>query len=153
MKKNFVLFGLIATLYPILLGENNPKLKVRSVTITGAYSLNSIELLSVIRTKPSTLFNNQYFDRRLAKFDAISLKTSYVSHGFLSASVKDSVVVKDEFVDIFFNIHEGNQVILKQAKVLDNNKLQEGQILKILALKTNNPYNPVDLNKNLPQFT
>ena len=132
MKKNFVLFGLIATLCPILLGESNPKLKVRSVIITGAYSLNSIELLSVIRTKPSTLFNNQYFDRRLAKFDAISLKTFYVSHGFLSSSVKDSVVVKDEFVDIFFNIHEGNQVILKQAKVLDNNKLQEDQILKFL---------------------
>ena len=147
-----MLFGLIATLSPILLGENNPKPKVRSVTIKGAYSLNSSDLLSVIRTKPSSLFNKEYFDRRLAKFDAISLKTYYVSHGFLSSSVKDSVAVQDEFVDIFFNINEGNQVILKQVTVLDNNILPENQILEILSMKINSPYNPVDLNKNLPQL-
>tara|TARA_B100001013_G_scaffold130676_1_gene76288 strand:+ start:463 stop:2229 length:1767 start_codon:yes stop_codon:yes gene_type:complete len=147
-----MLFGLIATLSPILIGENNPKPKVRSVTIKGAYSLNSSDLLSVIRTKPSSLFNKEYFDRRLAKFDAISLKTYYVSHGFLSSSVKDSVAVQDEFVDIFFNINEGNQVILKQVTVLDNNILPENQILEILSMKINSPYNPVDLNKNLPQL-
>jgi hypothetical protein len=75
MKKNFVLFVLIATLSSILLGESDTKLVVRSVNIHGAHSLNSFDLLRVIRTKPSSLFNKEYFDRRLVKFDAISLKT------------------------------------------------------------------------------
>ena len=152
MKNKIVLLGLLATLSANLLGESNPKQIVRSVTIKGANSLNSSDLLSVIRTKPSSLFNKEYFDRRLAKFDTISLKTYYVSHGFLSSIVKDSVLVQDEFVDIFFNIHEGDQVFLKQVKILDNHKLPEYQILEILSLKINNPYNPIDLNKNLPQL-
>lgn len=152
MKKNLVLLGLAASLSTLLLGDNNPKLKVRSVNIKGGHSLESSELLSVIRTNPSSFFKNEYFDRRLAKFDAISLKTYYASRGFLSSSVKDSVVVQDGFVDIYFNINEGNQVYLKQAKVLDNFKLAEKKILEILSLKINDPYNPVDLNKNLPQL-
>ena len=152
MKKNFVLFVLIATLSSILLGEGNTKPVVRTVSINGAHSLNSFDLLRVIRTKPSSLFNKEYFDRRLVKFDAISLKTFYNSQGFLSSSVKDSVVIQDKFADIFFNINEGNQVILKQAKVLDNYKLPESQILEILSLKVNNPYNPIDLNKNLSEL-
>jgi len=152
MKKNFVLFVLIATLSSILLGESDTKLVVRSVNIHGAHSLNSFDLLRVIRTKPSSLFNKEYFDRRLVKFDAISLKTYYISQGFLSSIVEDSVVIMDEFANIYFNINEGNQVILKQAKVLDNYKLPESQILEILSLKVNNPYNPIDLNKNLSEL-
>ncbi len=152
MKKNFVLFVLIATLSSILLGEGNTKPVVRTVSINGAHSLNSFDLLRVIRTKPSSLFNKEYFDRRLVKFDAISLKTLYNSQGFLSSSVKDSVVIQDNFANIFFNINEGNQVILKQATVLDNYKLPESQILEILSLKVNNPYNPIDLNKNLSEL-
>ena len=152
MKKNFVLFVLIASLSSILLGKSNNKLVVRSVSINGAHSLDSFDLLRVIRTKPSSLFNKEYFDRRLVKFDAISLKTFFISQGFLFSSVKDSVVVHDEFVDIYFNINEGNQVILKQAKVLDNYKLSDRQILEILSLKVNNPYNPIVLNKNLSEL-
>ena len=105
MKKNFMFFVFIAIISSILLGEGDTKIIVRSVSINGAHSLNSFDFLRVIRTKPSSLFNKEYFDRRLVKFDAISLKTFFISQGFLFSSVKDSVVVHDEFVDIYFNIY------------------------------------------------
>ena len=152
MKKNFVLFVLIAILSSTLFGEDKTKLVVRSVSINGAHSFNSFDLLRVIRTKPSSVFNKEYFDRRLVKFDAISLKTFCISQGFLSSTVKDSVVIQDESVNIYFNIIEGDQVILKQAKVLGNYKILDSQILDILSLKVNNPYNPIALNKNLSEL-
>jgi outer membrane protein insertion porin family len=152
MKKKFMLFVLIATLSSNLFGESKTKLVVRSVNINGVHSLNSFDLLRVIRTKPSSVFNKEYFDRRLVKFDAISLKTFCISQGFLSSTVKDSVVIQDESVNIYFNIIEGDQVILKQAKVLGNYKILESRILDILSLKVNNPYNPIALNKNLSEL-
>ena len=147
-----MLFVLIATLSSNLFGESKTKLVVRSVNINGVHSLNSFDLLRVIRTKPSSVFNKEYFDRRLVKFDAISLKTFCISQGFLSSTVKDSVVIQDESVNIYFNIIEGDQVILKQAKVLGNYKILESRILDILSLKVNNPYNPIALNKNLSEL-
>jgi outer membrane protein insertion porin family len=152
MKKKFVLFVLIAILSSNLFGKSKTKLVVRTVNINGVHSLNSYDLLRVIRTKPSSLFNKEYFDRRLVKFDAISLKTFCISQGFLSSTVKDSVVIQDESVNIYFNIIEGDQVILKQAKVLGNYKILDSQILDILSLKVNNPYNPIALNKNLSEL-
>ena len=152
MKKKFVLFVLIAILSSNLFGKSKTKLVVRMVNINGVHSLNSYELFRVIRTKPSSVFNKEYFDRRLVKFDAISLKTFCISQGFLSSTVKDSVVIQDESVNIYFNIIEGDQVILKQAKVLGNYKILESQILDILSLKVNNPYNPIALNKNLSEL-
>jgi len=152
MKKKFVLFVLIAILSSNLFGKSKTKLVVRTVNINGVHSLNSYDLLRVIRTKPSSVFNKEYFDRRLVKFDAISLKTFCISQGFLSSTVKDSVVIQDESVNIYFNIIEGDQVILKQAKVLGNYKILESQILDILSLKVNNPYNPIALNKNLSEL-
>ena len=65
MKNSFVFCVLIAILSSILLGEGYTKTIVRSVSINGAHSLNSFDLLRVIRTKPSSLFNKEYFDRRL----------------------------------------------------------------------------------------
>ena len=152
MKKNFVLFVLIAFLSSTLFGESKTKLVVKKVSINGAHSLNSFDLLGVIRTKPSSVFNKEYFDRRLVKFDAISLKTFCISQGFLSSTVKDSVVIQNESVNIHFNIIEGDQVILKQAKFFGNYKIPESQILDILSLKVNNPYNPIALNKNLSEL-
>jgi outer membrane protein insertion porin family len=152
MKKKFVLFVLIAILSSNLFGKSKTKLVVRTVNINGVHSLNSYDLLRVIRTKPSSVFNKEYFDRRLVKFDAISLKTFCISQGFLSSTVKDSVVIQDESVNIYFNIIEGDQVILKQAKVLGNYKILDSQILDILSLKVNNPYNPIALNKNLSEL-
>ncbi|MBH49660.1 MAG: hypothetical protein CMG69_02800 [Candidatus Marinimicrobia bacterium] len=152
MNMKLMSFGLMASLTTLLLGESEPKLKVNSVVLMGVHTLNESELMSVIRTKPSSLFKNQYFDRRLVKFDAISLKTFCVSHGFLNSSVKDSIVIQDEMVNIFFKVIEGKQFILKAVEVLENVKLSNEKIKNILALDVSKPYNPIALNKNLPEL-
>jgi len=148
MKRNMVLF-LAVFLVSFLWGEKNKKLTVNSVNLRGNISLNSSQLMSVVRTKPSSLFKKQYFDRRLVKFDAISLKTFFVSQGFLNATVKDSVALSDEFVDIYFLVNEGKCIFLKHIELIHNNTLPDLHIIELLGIKINTPYNPIGLNKNL----
>ncbi len=150
MKNIYYLIGIIGFLSADLLGSSSQKIIVRSVNLRGFHVLESSELLSVIKTKPSSLFNKQYFDRRLQKFDAISLKTFYISKGFINAIVKDSVHIQDNYADVYFNLEEGKQIFLKNVNIFGNSTISENQILFFLKLRVGSYYNPIDLNKNLP---
>ena len=150
MKNIYYLIGIIGFLSVDLLGSSSQKIIVRSVNLRGSHVLESSELLSVIKTKPSSLFNKQYFDRRLQKFDAISLKTFYISKGFINAIVKDSVHIQDNYADVYFNLEEGKQIFLKNVNIFGNSTISENQILFFLKLRVGSYYNPIDLNKNLP---
>lgn len=124
---------------------------VSSLNFIGNNSFSRRQLREQVELKPSSflLFSQVDFDRRLLKLDAISIKNFYHSNGFLETVVKDSFSVDDSKVDIFFMIDEGKQYHLDSVTITGLESFKEKEILTLLGLKMNRPYNPVLINTNL----
>lgn len=124
---------------------------ISSLNFIGNHSFNHRQLKEQVELKPSSflLFSRVDFDRRLLKLDAITIKNFYHSNGFLETVVHDSFSVNDSKVDIFFMIDEGKQFYLNSVTITGLQSFKEKEILSLLGLKLNRPYNPVLINMNL----
>jgi outer membrane protein insertion porin family len=140
----FLLIGITATGFPK--DENIPIIK--NIKIIGATSIPIEDIQAVLKMKEPVLFSKMDFDRRNLKLDAISVKTLFISKGFLSVTVKDSFQINDEQVDVFFIINEGKQSHVKSGIVTSNTVIDDQDVLQILGIERGKPYNPVGINKN-----
>ena len=125
------------------------KKTVKTVSIIGAEIVKESLILSAMRTKKSTIFSSQEFDSRILRLDAISVKTLYISNGFLEVSVEDSTRIVDGKVHVFLKISEGKQYFLRSVEIQGNQTITDKTINKILEFIPKKPYNPVTANKNL----
>ena len=125
------------------------KKTVKTVSIIGAEIVKESLILSAMRTKKSTIFSSQEFDSRILRLDAISVKTLYISNGFLEVSVEDSTRIVDGTVHVFLKISEGKQYFLHSVEIQGNQTITDKTINKILEFIPKKPYNPVTANKNL----
>jgi outer membrane protein insertion porin family len=134
-----------------LFAQSTEDRAVNRVSFLGNDTFSHRTLISQIELKPPSLlvFSRVDFDRRLLKLDAISLKNYYHSKGFLEATVKDSFVIADNDVDIFFIILEGKQYFLNKVTVNGLISFKEKKVLSLLGLKKGSYYNPVQINTNL----
>ena len=125
------------------------KKTVKTVSIIGAEIVKESLILSAMRTKKSTIFSSQEFDSRILRLDAISVKTLYISNGFLEVSVEDSTRIVDDKVHVFLKISEGKQYFLRSVEIQGNQTITDKTINKILEFIPKKPYDPVTANKNL----
>ena len=125
------------------------KKTVKTVSIIGAEIVKESLILSAMRTKKSTIFSSQEFDSRILRLDAISVKTLYISNGFLEVSVEDSTRIVDGTVHVFLKISEGKQYFLHSVEIQGNQTITDKTINKILEFIPKKPYDPVTANKNL----
>lgn len=125
------------------------KKTVKTVSILGAEIVKESLILSAMRTKKSTIFSSQEFDSRILRLDAISVKTLYISNGFLEVSVEDSTRIVDDKVHVFLKISEGKQYFLRSVEIQGNQTITDKTINKILEFIPKKPYDPVTANKNL----
>ena len=125
------------------------KKTVKTVSIIGAEIVKESLILSAMRTKKSTIFSSQKFDSRILRLDAISVKTLYISNGFLEVSVEDSTRIVDGKVHVFLKISEGKQYFLHSVEIQGNQTITDKTINKILEFIPKKPYDPVTANKNL----
>ena len=134
-----------------LYAQNNERISVNNVLFIDNFNINSNELKSQLELKPPSIltFNSVDFDRRLLKLDAINIKNYYNSKGFLQTTVRDSFIVNNGLVDIFFIISEGSQYFLKDVKIVGLNSVNNAKILAKLGLFKGQPYNPIKINKKL----
>ncbi|NOZ75549.1 MAG: BamA/TamA family outer membrane protein [FCB group bacterium] len=116
---------------------------VRSIQFKGLQALTEDELRPYLKTRVAGIFQKKPFDRRMVRLDAISLKTIYLSRGYLEIVVLDSFHVEDNFADITFIIREGKQYFVRDVKVVGNHALSSEKIEALLGLKRGIPYNPV----------
>jgi outer membrane protein insertion porin family len=130
-------------------GSPSEEIYVNRVTILGAHAIAEDHIRSLLRLKPGTFFSRTKFDRRVLKLDALTVKTLYLSRGFLEVTVKDSFTVEDKKADVYLVIHEGKQYFLKGVKVTGNRSVNDKVIYNLLELKPGKPYNPVTINANL----
>ena len=134
-----------------LYAQNNERISVNNVLFIDNFNINSNELKSQLELKPPSIltFNSVDFDRRLLKLDAINIKNYYNSKGFLQTTVRDSFIVNNGLVEIFFIISEGSQYFLKDVKIMGLNSVNNAKILAKLGLFKGQPYNPIKINKKL----
>ena len=125
------------------------KKTVKTVSIIGAEIVKESLILSAMRTKKSTIFSSQEFDSRILRLDAISVKTLYISNGFLEVSVEDSTRIVDGKVHVFLKISEGKQYFLRSVEIQGNQTITDKTINTILEFIPKKPYDPVTANKNL----
>ena len=125
---------------------------VNSVTVLGSESIKKSQIYSLMRIKKSTLFSSQEFDPRILKLDIITIKTYYISRGFLEVQVEDSLEIESGRVSIFLKIYEGKQYILRSSKISGNRTISDETIYTILRLFSGEPYNPVAANKNISRI-
>ena len=125
------------------------KKTVKTVSIIGSETVKESLILSAMRTKKSTIFSSQEFDSRILRLDAISVKTLYISNGFLEVSVEDSTRIVDDKVHVFLKISEGKQYFLRSVEIQGNQTITDKTINKILEFIPKKPYDPVTANKNL----
>jgi outer membrane protein assembly factor BamA len=125
------------------------KKTVKTVSIIGAEIVKESLILSAMRTKKSTIFSSQEFDSRILRLDAISVKTLYISNGFLEVSVEDSTRIVDGKVHVFLKISEGKQYFLRSVEIQGNQTITDKTINEILEFIPKKPYDPVTANKKL----
>ena len=150
MQKLILCLTIFVALISLSAQSGDPR-SVTSVNFIGNHSFNHRQLKGQVSLKPSSLllFSRIEFDRRLLKLDAIAIKNYYHSNGFLETIVKDSFSVSEPEVAIYFLIDEGKQYFLSSVTMTGLKTFKEKEILTLLGLKLDRPYNPVQINTNL----
>ena len=150
MQKLILCLTIFVALISLSAQSGDPR-SVTSVDFIGNHSFNHRQLKGQVSLKPSSLllFSRIEFDRRLLKLDAIAIKNYYHSNGFLETIVKDSFSVSEPEVAIYFLIDEGKQYFLSSVTMTGLKTFKEKEILTLLGLKLDRPYNPVQINTNL----
>ncbi len=152
MKTLSILIIFLLGFYPNLYAQTDQVLFVNKIEILGGNVDLEIKARSLLKLKEPKFLSKMQFDRRLLKLDAISLKTLYVSKGYLSVSVKDSFQISEDRVNVFLIIAEGKRYFLKSVRVSGNSLIDDVTIIKTLGLKIGKPYNPVRTNTFLPKL-
>lgn len=122
---------------------------VSQVQFLGNGSIKAKQLHSVIELHEPRIFSQKEFDPRIQKLDAISLRTYYVSNGFLSATVNDSFSIIDDKATLNYTINEGKQYFLQSIDVKGNKAIPTGIITSILGLIIDEPFNPIKVNSQM----
>lgn len=122
---------------------------IHDVILEGNRSIQGRELKSYLRVENRHWYSTKSFDRRIIHMDALTIKTYYLSRGFLSVTVRDSIAYLDDKVDVYYKIREGKQYYLRSVTVRGNTILPETTIIDLLGFWVHEPYNPVYANSQL----
>ena len=129
---------------------NTVRYSVRRVGFEGNSTISSRQLRKVIKLKEPGFFSSMEFSRRSLKLDALKIRNSYQSRGFLAASAEESFEINsDNSVDILFTIHEGKRSYLRTVTIEGNESLSEKKISRVLGLRTGRPFDLVGLRQRI----
>ena len=147
--QTFRYLGISVLFLGIMHSQNDESLFVNEVYFLGNKTISERQLKKNINLKSTFLFTKTKFDRRILKLDAITIKNRYKTEGFLNATVRDSFLIQNNTVDIYFIVNEGQRIYINNIDIEGNKHISRKKIQKSLALKKNIPFNPVSLNTNL----
>ena len=147
--QTFRYWGISVLFLGIIYSQNDESLFVNEVYFLGNKAISERQLKKNINLKSTFLFTKTKFDRRILKLDAITIKNRYKTEGFLNATVRDSFLIQNNTVDIYFIVNEGQRIYINNIDIKGNKHISRRKIQKSLALKKNIPFNPVSLNTNL----
>ena len=126
---------------------------IDQIQFEGNETFSSNQLKKIIKLKEPQLIKSSEFNRRSLKLDAMTLKNFYISEGFLNSEIEESFKINEfDRVDILFLVKEGIRSFLRSIAIEGNRSVPEKRILKILNLKTGQPFNPIGLRRSFSEL-
>jgi len=110
--QTFRYLGISVLFLGIMHSQNDESLFVNEVYFLGNKTISERQLKKNINLKSTFLFTKTKFDRRILKLDAITIKNRYKTEGFLNATVRDSFLIQNNTVDIYFIVNEGQRIYI-----------------------------------------
>lgn len=126
--------------------EENLRIKVNSVEFTGNKAFSKWTLSDEIQTSHSYLnwvLDWGLYDKSMADQDKLRLRNLYWTKGYLDFSVKIDVKKlpdKPDYVDIIFNITEGEHYKIGQIKINGGDVFSKEELMKFIMLKKEDIY-------------
>jgi len=116
--------------------------KVGAITFEGAAAIPQERLKAILVSK-----TGDYYSPEDLESDKDVLLDFYRALGYLYVEVQDpEVKVQDKSVNLKYVINEKQQVKITDIKVAGTKSFPSSVIIKVIPLKTGNPYNEVDLS-------
>ena len=126
------------------------KLIVSEINFNGNSFFTDHDLQSVIKLQSPKLFMRSEFKPKKLKRDKISLEAYYKSNGFLNIVITTKYEsISKNYIDIQFDIEEGNQYQLKKINFYGNKLFTHDEIKQIVHISTNENFNPLQIRREL----
>jgi len=126
------------------------KLIVSEIIFNGNSFFTDHDLQSVIILQSPELFMRSEFNPKKLKRDKFSLEAYYKSNGFLNIVITTKYEsISKNYIDIQFDIEEGNQYQLKEINLYGNKIFFDDEIKQIVHIPTNKIFNPLQIRREL----
>jgi len=126
------------------------KLIVSEINFKGNSFFTDHDLQSIIKLQSAGPFRRIEFNPKILKRDKISLEAYYKSNGFLNIVITTKYEsISKKYIDIQFDIKEGNQYQLKEIHFFGNKLFSDYEIKQIVHIPINKYFNPLQIRKEL----
>ena len=124
--------------------KENLNIEVKENPIINAVYIDGSNLIKYDQIKNNLLIRPRAtYAKNKIKSDVDKIKLLYQQYGMMSVSVEPKIVfLEDNFVDIIFEIEEGEPMRINKILIHGNNKISRKEILKTMKLKQKNLFNP-----------
>ena len=132
--------------------ERGDRHKLVGIDITGNRYFDSELLRSRLQIFGGALGSRGRFSRRLADFDAQSMRGLYLANGFLDAKVEaqilDNYQGKEGNVYIRFVVQEGKQTRVASLTIEGNHAFKEEELLGVIGSTPGQPYSDFNVTND-----
>ncbi len=127
------------------------KIAVKKIIITGNIEMKTKQLLSKMKTKPSSLLRSGQFEQEKFDQDLVDIIAFYNKKGYIDARIISSQVdiVDNKYIQIDINLYEGNKFFIGEITVKGNTRFNNETILSKFKFKKNEVFDLDKFNKQL----
>ncbi|MFA5085444.1 MAG: outer membrane protein assembly factor BamA, partial [Candidatus Omnitrophota bacterium] len=127
------------------------KIRVSKVNIIGNEHLKSANIVKVLGTKPSWLFNPGIFKEEVLEEDTDKIRALYDDIGYLDVEVTPKLDYSEDGTQLFvtFNVSEGKQYLVGAINITGNIILPEKDIRSKIRMKVGKPFSRRELRTDM----
>ncbi|MCX5666482.1 MAG: outer membrane protein assembly factor BamA [Candidatus Omnitrophica bacterium] len=135
----------------VIVIDERTKIKISKVNIVGNAHLKTGNIIKVLGTKPSWLFNPGIFKEEVLEEDVDKVKSLYDDIGYLDVEVAPKLDYSPDGTQLFvtFNINEGKQYLVGPINVAGNIVLTEKDIRSKIKMKSGKPFSRRELRDDM----
>lgn len=124
---------------------------ISTIHFTGNTQFSQKDLEKLLTLKKAGIFNQKrIFSHRLLKQDIEAIRELYIGEGYLDILIIDSTrILENDKVFINLFVQEKHQYLLRQFTVVGNQKVSQDEIIKILDIRIDKPFQQYRYQNNL----
>lgn len=133
-KKNVVIVTIMVNEYATT--------KIKHVFLEGNEEYPDKKIMSLIMTRPDTLFSSGHFKEDVFEEDLKKIKAFYQNEGYLDIELKNDTEYYNnkKFMDITIIIDEGKKYLVGDITATGNNIFTDNELNDVLKLTRNKPF-------------